>query len=151
MLLKDKVAIVTGIGPGMGRAIALAFAHEGARLAIGARSADRLEEVASEIEAAGAAVIALPTDISDRQQCKRLVDETVKRFGAIDILTQNAAHAGDLTPAMNADPDSWRAIMECNFFGSLHLTQFCVPHMKTRGGGWLETSIVKRAAQTGAS
>jgi len=135
MLLKEKVAIVTGIGPGMGRAIALAFAREGAKLAIGARNAKRLDEVAAEIEAAGASVVAVPTDISDRQQCQRLVEETVKSFGAVDILVQNAAHGGDFTQAMDADPDSWRAIMDCNLFGALHLTQFCVPHMKNRGDG----------------
>lgn len=135
MLLKDKVAIVTGIGPGMGRAIALACAREGAKLAIGARRAPQLEEVAAEIEAVGAQVIALPTDIADRQQCQRLVEATVKHFGAIDILVQNAAHGGDFTPAASADPDSWRAIMDCNFFGALHLTQLCVPHMKDRGDG----------------
>ncbi|MAE95923.1 MAG: short-chain dehydrogenase [Deltaproteobacteria bacterium] len=135
MLLRDKTAIVTGIGPGMGRAIALAFAREGARLAIGARNEERLAAVAAEIEAAGGEVIAVPTDISDRPQCQRLVEETVKHFGALDVLVQNAAHGGDFTPAATADPDRWREIMDCNFFGALHLTQFCVPYMKDRGEG----------------
>ncbi len=135
MLLKDKVSIITGIGPGMGRAIALAFAREGAKLAIGARNEDRLKEVAAEIEALGAPVIALPTDISDQAQCQRLVEAAVERFDGVDVLVQNAAHGGDFTTAEAADPESWRAVMDCNFFGALHLTQLCVPHMKSRGEG----------------
>jgi len=135
MLLKDKVVIVTGIGPGMGRAIALACAREGAKLAIGARRAPQLEQVAAEIEAVGAQVIALPTNIIDRQQCQRLVEETVKHFGAIDVLVQNAAHGGDFKTALDADPHRWHTVMDCNFFSALHLTQLCVPHMKGRGDG----------------
>jgi NADP-dependent 3-hydroxy acid dehydrogenase YdfG len=95
MLLKDKVAIVTGIGPAMGRSIALAYAAQGAKLVLAARRSERLQAVASEVEAAGGEVIGVPTDITDRAACQRLVNETLARFGRIDILVQNGRMDGD--------------------------------------------------------
>ena len=135
MLLADKVAIVTGIGPAMGRSIALAFAREGARLALAARRAPRLQSVVKEVEAAGGEVIGVQTDITDRQACQRLVDETLERFGRIDILVQNGHYDGDYKIAVDSDPDDWRAIMEVNLFGALHLAQLVAPSMRERHDG----------------
>jgi NAD(P)-dependent dehydrogenase (short-subunit alcohol dehydrogenase family) len=135
MLLENKVAIITGVGPGMGRATALAFAREGASLALGARTEDRVRAIAKEAEAFGHPVIAMPTDLTDRDSCRRIVDAAVERFGRADILVQNGADGGDFKPAAEADPDRWRRIMEANFFGSLHLVQAVVPSMKQRGEG----------------
>src|ERR1019366_1641966 len=135
MLLKDKVAIITGVGPGMGRATVLAFAREGACLALGARTEERLRAIAKEAEAFGHPVITMPTDLTDRDSCRRIVDAAVERFGGVDILVQNGADGGDFKPAAEADPDRWRRIMEANFFGSLHLVQAAVPSMKQRGEG----------------
>ncbi|MBP1685260.1 MAG: short-chain dehydrogenase/reductase [Deltaproteobacteria bacterium] len=135
MLLENKVAVVTGVGPGMGRSIVHLFAREGASLALGARNAERLQTIAREAEAVGRPVIAMPTDHTDRDSGRRLVHAAVDRFGGIDILVQNGADIGDFVAAADADPDRWREIMEANFFGALHLVQAVVPSMKQRGEG----------------
>lgn len=135
MLLDGKVAIVTGIGPGLGRDIALRFAEQGARLALGARNAERLERVAAEARSRGADVIAVPTDVTDRQACGRLVDATIERFGGVDVLVQNGHADGDYRPVTESDPEDWRAIMEVNFFGALHLSQLVADSMAARGDG----------------
>ena len=73
MLLDNKVAVITGIGPGLGRELAVQFAREGAAVAIGARTEAYLEEVRQEIDAAGGRVVAVPTDLADREDCERIV------------------------------------------------------------------------------
>jgi NAD(P)-dependent dehydrogenase (short-subunit alcohol dehydrogenase family) len=135
LLPPGKVAVVTGIGPGLGREIALGFAELGAKLAIGARNAEMLESVAAEIRAMGGEVIAQRTDLTDRDSCRALVDATVARFGGVDILVQNGHDPGDWSSVENADPDHWRKVMETNLFGALHLYQACLPSMKAKGDG----------------
>jgi len=135
MLLLDKVAIVTGIGPAMGRSIALAYAREGAKLVLAARRTDRLQAVVDEVEATGAEVIALPTDITDRAACSQLVDAALERFGRVDILVQNGHYDGDYKIVADSNPDDWRAIMEVNLFGALHLVQLVAPSMRGQGDG----------------
>ena len=130
-----RVAIVTGIGPGMGRSIALGFARNGVDVALAARRVERLEAVAGEIRALGRDPLVMPTDITDREACNALVDATVERFGGVDFLVQNGHHEGDWARVLDADPDSWRHIFEVNFFGSLFLAQAAVPCMQARGGG----------------
>lgn len=135
MLLEGKVAVVTGIGPGMGRAIAHAFAREGAGLAIGSRNEEYLESVAGEIRDTGGEVIAVRTDLTSRESCEGIVAAAVERFGGVDLLVQNGADTGDAALVENADIDRWRATMECNVFGALHLFKACLPSMRERGDG----------------
>ncbi len=135
LLSPGKVAVVTGIGPGLGREIALGLAANGAKLAIGARSADQLESVAAEIRTAGGEVIAQRTDLTDRGSCRALVDSAIDRFGGVDILVQNGHDPGDWSSVEDADPDHWRKVMETNLFGALHLYQACLPSMKAKGDG----------------
>jgi NAD(P)-dependent dehydrogenase (short-subunit alcohol dehydrogenase family) len=135
MLVKDKVAVVTGIGPGLGREIALALSENGAKLAIGARSAETLASVAAEIRAKGGEVIARPTDLTDRASCFALVEAAVAEFGGVDILIQNGHDPGDWSSVEDAMPDQWRKVMETNLFGALHLYQACLPSMKAKGDG----------------
>ena len=134
-MLEDKVAIVTGIGPGMGRSIALALAREGADVVLAARRQERCEAVAEEVRELGRIALVVPTDIADTGQCDALVDATVERFGGLDVFVQNGHHPGDWSPAVDADLDSWHEIMEINFFGALKLVQRVVPVMAERGGG----------------
>jgi NAD(P)-dependent dehydrogenase (short-subunit alcohol dehydrogenase family) len=134
-MLEDKVAIITGIGPGMGRSIALAFAAEGADVVLAARREERCNAVADEIRDLGRVPLVVPTDISDPGQCDELVDATLEKFGGVDIFVQNGHHPGDWTAAVNAELDSWHEIMEINFFGALKLLKRVVPVMVERGGG----------------
>ena len=92
MLLKDRVAIVSGIGPGMGRDISLTLAKEGADLAIAGRTESKLESVAKEVEALGRRVISVQTDITRKEDCERLVARTADELGRIDVLVNNAFH-----------------------------------------------------------
>jgi NAD(P)-dependent dehydrogenase (short-subunit alcohol dehydrogenase family) len=135
MLVEGKVALVTGIGPGMGREIALQLARNGADLVIGARTPERLKQVAAEIEALGRAVVFQPTDLTSRDSCRRLVQAALERFGRVDVLVQNGHDPGDGRPVEDADPEVWRRNLECNFFGALHLVQACLPSMKARRDG----------------
>ena len=134
-MLEGKVAIVTGIGPGMGRSIAVQFAREGAEVVLAARRKERLEAVADEVRALGKDPLVVPTDISDMGQCDALVDATVEHFGGVDVFVQNGHHPGDWVAAVDADLDSWHEIMEINFFGALKLAQRVAPVMQARGGG----------------
>jgi NAD(P)-dependent dehydrogenase (short-subunit alcohol dehydrogenase family) len=135
MLLTDRVAIVSGVGPGMGRDISLACAREGADIVLAARGADKLEAVAADVRAHGRRALCVPTDIAKPDDCRRLADAAQAEFGRIDVLVNNAFKGG-LEPLMaDASVDLWRQTFEVNVFGSLQLSQAVIPHMRRRGGG----------------
>jgi NAD(P)-dependent dehydrogenase (short-subunit alcohol dehydrogenase family) len=154
MLLQGRSAIVSGIGPGMGRDIALLFAREGADLALGARSADALEAVAKEVRALGRRAVAVPTDIARPEECARLAERAESELGRIDVLVNNAYHPGTYELFESADLERWRAPLEVNLLGSLRLTQEVVPRMKRAGGGsivMINSMIVRDVLPTMAS
>jgi NAD(P)-dependent dehydrogenase (short-subunit alcohol dehydrogenase family) len=134
-LLPGKVVIVSGIGPGYGRELALGFAREGADLVLGARTASYLEEVASEVEELGQRAVFVPTDITDAAACDALAGAAVHEFGRIDVLVNNAARPDRRQPFDEVDLDSWRRVVETNLFGSLNLTHSVIPTMKKQGAG----------------
>ncbi len=135
-LLADHVAIVSGIGPGMGRSIALTLARAGADVALGARNEASLRAVADEVEALGRRAVCVPTDITDIEQCRRLVETTVAELGRLDVLVNNAYAEEDWhDPFDGFDPARWRAPIDVNVFGTLQLSQAAVPHLKAAGGG----------------
>src|SRR5580765_6222947 len=123
MLLKDRVAIVSGIGPGMGRDISLALAREGADLVLAARGADKLAAVAEEVRGQGRRALCVPTDIARAEDCRRLVAAAHAEYGRIDVLINNAFKGGLEPVTADADLDEWRKIFDVNVFGSLQLTQ----------------------------
>jgi NAD(P)-dependent dehydrogenase (short-subunit alcohol dehydrogenase family) len=135
MFESGMAAIVTGVGPGMGRSIALGFAREGVDVALAARRVERLEAVAREIRSLGREPLVMPLDITDGDGCRRLVAATAERFGGVDCLVQNGHDEGDWSPAHLADAERWRRVFEVNFFGALNLAQAAVPAMRARGGG----------------
>ena len=135
MILEDKVVIVSGIGPGLGQELAFGAGREGARVVLAARTQAFLDEVAGQLRESGADPLVVATDITDRTQCQRLVDQAVERFGRIDALINSAYSPGHFGLFEDADLDQWRAAMEVNVFGSLGLTQCVVPVMKRQGKG----------------
>ena len=94
MLLAGQVALVSGIGPGLGRSIALALAREGADVVLAARTATALDAVAAEVEAVGRRALAVPTDLAQPEQCRRLAETAHAAFGRIDVLVNNAFRSG---------------------------------------------------------
>ena len=144
MRLKDRIAIITGGGQGIGRGIALLFAEHGGRIAIAARSAEKLERVKSEVEEAGGEVLALPTDVGVREQMEALFAAAVERFGGLDILVNNAG-VGLGTPVDQVKDEDYERLMNTNLRG-MHLgCQLAVPLMKARGQG----SIINMASVHG--
>ena len=134
MILEGKTVVVSGVGPGLGREIAVAAARDGANVAIGARTQANLEKAAAEIDPSGARVAWEVTDITDTGQCARLAATTVERFGRIDALVNCAALDAVFGGLENADWDSWRQTVEINLFGTMQMTQAVIPSMKERGG-----------------
>jgi NAD(P)-dependent dehydrogenase (short-subunit alcohol dehydrogenase family) len=134
-LLADRVAIVSGIGPGMGRDVSLALARQGADVVLAARGADKLAAVADEVRALGRRALAVPTDIARAEDCRRLVETAGTELGRIDVLVNNAFKGGVEPLFADADLAEWRRVFDVNVFGSLQLTQAVVPHMRRQGGG----------------
>jgi NAD(P)-dependent dehydrogenase (short-subunit alcohol dehydrogenase family) len=136
MRLKDKVAIITGGGTGIGKAISFAFASEGAAVVVAARTLPRLEEVAKDIRAGGGKAKAIETDISDHEQVKRMVAQTIKEFGQIDIVVNNAA----LGTFNNADVvdmnlDNWHNLLAINLTGTMLCSREVLKTMIPRRSG----------------
>jgi NAD(P)-dependent dehydrogenase (short-subunit alcohol dehydrogenase family) len=135
MLLADKVVVVTGVGPGLGREIAMACSREGAAVMLAARTEAFLKEVADDIDSRGGRAEYSPTNIVDREQCQRTIDRTVEVFGRVDALVNSAFRPDVFQPFETVDLGLWRKIFEVNVFGSLQMTQVTVPVMKAQGSG----------------
>jgi NAD(P)-dependent dehydrogenase (short-subunit alcohol dehydrogenase family) len=142
MLLKDKIVIVSGIGPGLGVKLAIEAAREGAAgVVCAARSAGKLDDAEAQIRALGAnggkcPVLKQVTDITHRDQCEALVAAAVKRFGRVDALVNSAFEHGAMDYVSNADLDAWMTgPIATNLIGTLKLTQAVIPQMKAQGGG----------------
>ncbi|ARS25785.1 SDR family oxidoreductase [Sphingomonas sp. KC8] len=135
MLLKDKVVIVSGVGAGMGQALARIAAAEGAKVALGARSKGLIEEVAADIRAAGGQAIAVPTDISNAAACEAMAAATVEAFGTIDGLVNTAYIHGAWVPVDQADPEDYAQVFDVNCLGALRMTQAVLPTFKAKKDG----------------
>jgi NAD(P)-dependent dehydrogenase (short-subunit alcohol dehydrogenase family) len=134
-LVQDRVAIVSGIGPGTGRSIALACAREGADVVLAARTVSALEEVAAEVRARGRRALAVPTDVARAEDCRRLAAAAHAEFGRIDVLVNNAFRSTPYAPVEQASMEEWRQIFDVNVFGAVQLSQAVVPQMREQGGG----------------
>jgi 3-oxoacyl-[acyl-carrier protein] reductase len=137
--LDGKVAIVTGAGRGIGRAIALAFAREGAAITCAARTADEISATRSEIEKAGGRALSTPTDVTRPDTVEHMTTATVDAFGGLDILVVNAGISTDRSEVEASDPSAWRQVLEVNLLGAYNCVQAAIPHLKARGAGKIIT------------
>jgi NAD(P)-dependent dehydrogenase (short-subunit alcohol dehydrogenase family) len=135
MLLRDKVIIVSGVGPGMGQSLAKLAAREGAKVGMGARNKAFLDEVAVEIRDAGGEAVALSTDVTNADQCRALAQATEEAFGRIDGLINSAYMHGEWQSTDEADAEEYAAVFNVNCAGALRMAQACLPAMKKAGGG----------------
>ncbi|PTX59865.1 NADP-dependent 3-hydroxy acid dehydrogenase YdfG [Melghirimyces profundicolus] len=128
--LKGKTAIVTGASKGLGAAVARRFAEGGAKVAIGARSGDKLEALAKEYPGH---ILPVPCDITQADQVKELVDRSVDRFGRLDILVNNAG-VGRFDPVRDLSVEDWDRMMDVNLRGAFLASKYAIPHLvKTKG------------------
>lgn len=129
--LEGKVALVTGASQGLGRALALAYAREGAKLVINARGEGSIRPVAEEVEALGAEVLAIPADVANSESVDRLVSQAVGRFGGIDVLVNNAGILGPRVKIEEFPEDEWRKVIDANLTGLFLVSKAAVPHLNT--------------------
>jgi NAD(P)-dependent dehydrogenase (short-subunit alcohol dehydrogenase family) len=132
-MLEDKVTLITGASQGLGRALALAFAKQGARVAIIARSEGSIRPVAEEVEDKGAEVLALAADVSRGADVERMVRETVGRFGRIDVLVNNAGLLGPRVGIEEYPEDAWREVIDANLTGPFLVSKAAIPHLPEGG------------------
>jgi NAD(P)-dependent dehydrogenase (short-subunit alcohol dehydrogenase family) len=139
--LKDKIAIITGAGSGIGRACAIALAREGSKVALVGRRKDRLEEVAREI---GDSALVVAADVSKQEGIERVMEQTVARFGRLNVLVNNAGvlHIGT---AEQITEEQWDETFNVNVRGLWLLSRAALPHMRKAGGG----SIINMASVLG--
>ena len=133
--LEGKIALITGAGRGIGQAIALAYAREGAKLSLAARSVPELEETATQCRKLGAEVLITPTDVTEPGQVTRLVDATVERYSTIDILVNNAGIAGPIGSLEDNDIGAWINTVQVNLIGSYLTCRAVVPLMRHQNSG----------------
>jgi 3-oxoacyl-[acyl-carrier protein] reductase len=127
--LHHRVALITGAGRGIGRTIALAYAQEGARLALAARTLGELEDTAQAVQTLGATTCIARADVSDPTQVDDMVRHTVERFGAIDILVNNAGIAGPVGPLQDNDVTAWMRTIQVNLIGTYLCCRAVLPIM----------------------
>ena len=132
-MLEGKVALITGASQGLGRALALAYAKEGARLVINSRSEEGIRPVAREVEGLGAEVLAVAADVSKGEDARRLVEEAVGRFGGIDVLINNAGVLGPRVAIEEYPEDEWRRVIDANLTGPYLVSRAAVPHLREGG------------------
>lgn len=135
MKLDGKVALVTGASQGIGKAVATAYAREGARVVITARGRTRLEAAAVEIRNAGGHVVPVQGDVTDRRQVQHIAGEIKTRFGQLHVLVNNASLLGPRVPILEYPEEEWEAVVAANLHGPFFVIKACLPLMLAAGGG----------------
>jgi len=143
MRLKDKIAVVTGVGAGIGEAIAIRFAEEGARLALADIQEAGGRATLDKVTAMGAKAAFVQADISKEEAARRIAEFAVSSFGGIDILVNNAADFTQMG-VERAEMADWQRVLGVNVIGPALVTKFAIPFMKAKGG-----SIVNMASMSG--
>ncbi len=135
MLLEGQVAVVTGSGRGIGRAMARRFAAEGAAVVVASRTATEVEGVAAEIEKHGGRAVGLAADVSREADCARIVSAARERFGGVHILVNNAGFYGPVKPIEEITPQEWDEVVAVHLRAAFLLTRLVLPEMYARGSG----------------
>jgi NAD(P)-dependent dehydrogenase (short-subunit alcohol dehydrogenase family) len=154
MRLKDKVALITGAGSGIGRAAALLLASEGARVGALDTDADDLDEVVREIRGAGGEAVPLVADVSRPEEVREAVRRVADEWGRVDVVFANAGVNGVWAPLEELEPDDWDKTLGINLKGTFLTVKYAVPHLKRRGGSVVITSSVngtRMFSNTGAT
>jgi len=147
--LKGKVAIITGSTEGIGKATALNFAQQGAKVAICSRDAEKVKQAVAEIEAAGGEVLGMAADISKAADIEQFINAVAAKFGRIDILVNNAG-SSQRGAFLETEDAKWAADFELKVFGAIRCTRLAVPHMIKQGGGRVINITNVAAKQPGA-
>src|SRR3989338_10197627 len=145
----DKIAVVTGAGTGIGRAVALALLGDGYRVALAGRRRDKLEQAVAEAGAAAARALAVPTDVGDPQAVRALFARTQEAFGRLDFLFNNAGLGAPAVPLEDLSYEQWRAVVDVNLTGAFLCTQEAFRIMKSqdpRGGGDINNGSISAHA-----
>lgn len=140
--LEGKIALVTGAGSGIGRAVAFALAREGAAVGLLGRTHKELERTAQEIAAGSGLTFSLLADVSDEHQMRSAFAAFIKKFGRLDILVANAGINGVWAPIDDLSPDEWDKTIEVNLRGTYLTMHLGVPHMKANGGSIIIVSSI---------
>jgi len=132
-MLQGKVALITGASQGLGKALALAYAKEGASLVVNSRSEGSIRPVAEEVERLGVKVLAVAADVSKGEDARRLVDVAVAEFGGIDVLVNNAGLLGPRVAIEDYPEDEWRRVIDANLTGPYLISKAAIPHIREGG------------------
>ena len=146
--LQGKVALVTGASKGIGKGIAASLAAEGANVVISARGRDELEATAVELNSAGGGqVAAVVADVTKAEDCARLVEETVSRFGKLHVLVNNAAAIDNFGSYDELSDDNWQALFDLNVLSVVRVTRAALPHMRREKWGRIINIASENALQ----
>jgi NAD(P)-dependent dehydrogenase (short-subunit alcohol dehydrogenase family) len=148
-VLENKVVAVSGVGPGLGRSIAVQSAKAGADLVLAARTESRLDEVAAEVKDLGRRVITVRTDVNDDASAQNLVEVTLAEYGRVDALVNNAFAVPPLGDLVTVDFEQTRAGFETNVLGALRLTRLFVPALRESKGAvvMINSSVLRHSSQ----
>jgi NADP-dependent 3-hydroxy acid dehydrogenase YdfG len=145
---KNQVVLITGASQGIGKAVAVAFARQGASVILAARSADHLDEVAQQIQNLGSEALSVPTDVTSPEAVNELVNKAMDRFGRIDVLVNNAG-IGKVAPVESATfGDDLRQTLQASVFGAINVTQSVLPILRRQASGTIVnmSSVMGRKA-----
>lgn len=142
MQLKEKVALITGAGSGIGKATTCLLAQEGAKIGVLGRTESELKEVVESIQNQGGEAISLIADISIAEQMQNAVEKTVDQWGRLDIVFANAGINGVWAPIEELKPEEWEKTIRVNLNGTFFTVKYAVPHLKKQGGSIIITSSI---------